>query len=436
MESRLVKKLPQLNSRNLSYLLYAVIFVIAATVPFFAGQYYARYITVMFITIIVSIGYNISSGYGGLIHFASSAMYAAGAYGAAVMMIRYDMPFLVGILFGILAASFVSLFVSIPAFRVSGHYLALISLGLVEIVQKTLVEWKDVTAGPAGMYIPSISIFGSSLTWLGKYYLIFTALIIGLIVQRSISRSYLGRAFLSMKNDAIAATSAGVNVKLYMVIAILISGIFAGTAGALYAGYSGYISPDTFGFDYTVYILLVVVIGGSGTLAGPIVGAIILTVLPELFKTSPDIKLFFYGLLLIVITILMPDGIMGKLKKYFTGFNKEKIPGSQEVKKHFDLDNYSLDGKNTANQFDYILELRDLTKYYGGLAAVSDLNLKIKPGEIYSLIGPNGAGKSTTINMITGMDRASTGDVIFCNQNLKLLEPYKIAGMVFLIMAW
>lgn len=429
MELRLVKKLPLLNFRNLTYLLYAVLFVITATVPFFAGQYYARYITVMFITIIVSIGYNISSGYGGLVHFASAAMYAAGAYGAAVMMIRYDMPFMVGLLFGILAACFVSLFVSLPAFRVSGHYLALISLGLVEIVQKILVEWKDVTAGPAGMYIPSISIFGGPLTWVGKYYLIFTVLIIGLIVQRSIAKSYLGRAFLSIKNDSIAATSTGVNVKLYMVIAILISGIFAGTAGALYAGYSGYISPDTFGFDYTVYILLVVVIGGSGTLAGPIVGATILTVLPEFFKASPDIKLFFYGLLLIVITILMPDGIMGKLKKFFAVFNKEKIPASQEVKKHFDLDNHSLDEKNTTNKFEYVLELNGLSKYYGGLAAVSDLNLRIRPGEIYSLIGPNGAGKSTTINMITGMDRASTGEVIFCNQNLNLIEPYRISGM-------
>ena len=429
MESRLVKKLPQLNSRTISYLLYAVIFIITATVPLFAGQYYARYITVMFITIIVSIGYNISSGYGGLVHFASAAMYAAGAYGAAVMMFRYDMPFSVGILVGILAACFVSLFVSIPAFRVSGHYLALISLGLVEIVQKILVEWKGVTAGPAGMYIPTVSIFGSPLTWMGKYYLIFTVLIIGLIVQRSISKSYLGRAFLSIKNDAIAATSAGVNVKLYMVLAILISGIFAGAAGALYAGYSGYISPDTFGFDYTVYILLVVVIGGSGTLAGPIVGAIILMVLPELFKTSPDIKLFFYGLLLIVITILMPDGIMGKLKKYLAAFNKEKVPASNDVKKHFDLDSYSLDEKSTGHKSEYILELNALSKYFGGLAAVSDLNLKIKPGEIYSLIGPNGAGKSTTINMITGMDRATTGDVIFGNQNLKPIEPYKISGM-------
>lgn len=429
MESRLVKKLQQLNFKHISYILYMIIFVIAATVPLFAGQYYARYITVMFITIIVSIGYNISSGYGGLIHFASAAMYAAGAYGAAVMMVRYDMPFMVGILFGILAACIVSLFVSIPAFRVSGHYLALISLGLVEIVQKILVEWKDVTAGPAGMYIPTISIFGGPLTWLGKYYLIFTVLIIGLIVQRSISKSYLGRAFLSMKNDAIAATSAGVNVKLYMVIAILISGIFAGTAGALYAGYSGYISPDTFGFNYTVYILLVVVIGGSGTLAGPVVGAIILTVLPEFFNASPDIKLFFYGLLLIVITILMPDGIVGKLRKYFTGFSNEKIPGSKDVKKHFDLDNYSLDERNTTNKFEYILELSNLSKHYGGLAAVSDLNIKIKTGAIYSLIGPNGAGKSTTINMITGMDRASTGEVIFCNQKLNLIEPYKISGM-------
>lgn len=428
MELSSAKKPQLLNYKNISYLLYALILILAATFPMFAGQYYARYVIVMFITIIISIGYNISSGYCGLVHFASAAMYAAGAYGAAVMMARFGMPFIVALLFGILAACFVSLFVSIPAFRVSGHYLALISLGLVEIVQEILVEWKGVTAGPAGMYIPNVSFLGDTLTWLGQYYLIFCVMLIGFIVQRSISKSYLGRAFRSIKNDAIAATSAGVNVRLYMFIAILISGIFAGTAGALYAGYSGYISPDIFSFDYTVYILLVVVIGGSGTLAGPLVGTIIITVLPEFFNAAPDIKLFFYGLLLIVITITMPDGIIGKLKKYFMAYGNEKIPEANEVKKHFDLDNYNLED-NTTDKSEYIVEINNLTKYFGGLAAVSNLNFQIERGAIYSLIGPNGAGKSTTINMITGMDRASTGDVIFRDQKLNTIEPYVISGM-------
>ena len=429
MELSSAKKPQRLNYKNLSYLLYALILVLAVAFPMFAGQYYARYVIVMFITIIISIGYNISSGYCGLVHFASAAMYAAGAYGAAVMMTRFEMPFIVGLLFGILAACFVSLFVSIPAFRVSGHYLALISLGLIVIVQEILVEWNTVTGGPAGMYNQGISFWGKPLTWLGQYYLIFALLLIGLLAQWSISKSYLGRAFRSIKNDAIAATSAGVNVRLFTVIAILISGIYAGTAGVLYAGYSGYISPDTFGFNYTVYILLVVVIGGAGTLAGPIVGTVIITVLPEFFSASPDIKLFFYGLLLIVITITMPDGIIGKLKKFVTAYGNEKILDANKVKKHFDLDNFNLTEDNTPAEFQYILEIKNLTKYFGGLAAVSDLNFQIEKGTIYSLIGPNGAGKSTTINLITGMDRVSSGEVTFRGRKLTTLEPYVISGM-------
>ncbi|MDQ7093234.1 branched-chain amino acid ABC transporter ATP-binding protein/permease [Desulfosporosinus sp. PR] len=429
MELSSAKKTQLLNYKSISYTLYAVILVLAAAFPILAGQYYARYVIVMFITIIISIGYNISSGYCGLVHFASAPMYAAGAYGAAVMMVRFDMPFIVGLLFGILAACFVSLFVSIPAFRVSGHYLALISLGLVEIVQEVLVEWKGVTAGPAGMYLPNVSFLGSPLTWMGQYYFIFAVMLLSFIIQRSIVKSYLGRAFRSIKNDAVAATSAGINVRLFMFIAILISGIFAGTAGALYAGYSGYISPDTFGFDYTVYILLVVVIGGSGTLAGPLVGTLIITVLPEFFNASPDIKLFFYGLLLIVITISMPDGISGKLKKYLRAYSYERIPDSIEIKKYVALADCGLEENQGADESEDIMELNNLTKYFGGLAAVSNLNLKIKTGSIYSLIGPNGAGKSTTVNMITGMDRASTGEVIFRNQTLNLIEPYLISGL-------
>jgi len=175
--------------------------------------------------------------------------------------------------------------------------------------------------------------------------------------------------------------------------------------------------------------LLVVVIGGAGTLAGPIVGTVIITVLPEFFSASPDIKLFFYGLLLIVITITMPDGIIGKLKKFVMAYGNEKIPDANEVKKHFDLDNYNLDEDNTPDKSEYILDLKNLTKYFGGLAAVSDLSFQIERGAIYSLIGPNGAGKSTTINLITGMDRASTGEVIFRDRKLNSIEPYIISGM-------
>lgn len=428
MQERSVKKLIQINYSSIIFVLYAVTFIIAATLPLFAGQYYSRFVVVMFIVIIISIGYNISAGYCGLINFGSAALYAAGAYGTAVMMVKYNMPFIGAFVVGILIACLLSFLISLPALRVSGHYLALLSLGLVEIVQKILIEWKGVTFGAEGITIPPISFFGSSLDWVGIYYLIFIVMLIALIVQRNIVKSYMGRAFRSIKNDSIAANSVGVNVKRFMIIAFLLSAVFAGVAGSLYAGYSGYISPDSFGFDYTVSILLVVIIGGSGTLSGPVIGTIIIIILPELFKTMPDAKQFFFGFLLILIPLLMPKGIMGKIKNRFHHNDNELIPSSNEIKKHFDLESYKLNYNSDAKN-EYILELNNVSKYFGGLAAVSDLNIKIKPGTVHSLIGPNGAGKSTTVNMITGFDSLTKGEIIFNNKKLNGIKPNKIASM-------
>lgn len=402
---------------------WGLMLMLCAILPLFAGNYYIRFVALLFIYIILASGYNIASGYCGMTTFSAAALYGAGAYASAVAIVRYGMPFGVGILMGMLVASIVSLVVSIPAFKVKGDYLTLISIGVLEITQQIMIGWQGATGGSVGLNIPVWSIFGVKLGLMGKYYVILIIMVLCLLFQRNLVKSRLGRSFTAMRDNEITAGGLGINFRNYRVFGFLFNAILSGLAGAIYASFSGYLSPDSFGFNFTVFVLLMVVVGGAGTLSGPVIGAAIATVIPEFFDASPDLKQIVYGLLLVVITQVLPGGVVGTIKKRFHQIDDNVYVNANSRKEEFDFNSYKVPDYSGEED---ILKISGLTKRFGGLAAVSNLDMTIKRGTVHSLIGPNGAGKTTTVNMITGIDGPTSGTIELNGENITGINMWNL----------
>jgi len=400
--------------------LIAALLILCLVFPFVAGNYYIRFAIVMYIYIILAIGYDISAGYCGMLTLSAAAIFGAGAYASAIAITTFGMPFFVGMLAAMAVTGLISLSISLPAYKVKGHYLALISLGILEIVHRILNDWTSVTQGAAGFFLPSWTIFGISLTNYSKYYVIFFFLILAVLFEWGLVKSHWGRDFIAVKNDEIAASGVGINNRKYKVIALLVSSMMIGVAGSLYASYSEFISPDTFGFYLTILVLLMVVIGGTGTLSGPAIGVVVVMIIPEFFNASPDLKQIVFGGLLIVLTQILPGGIVGRVKKRFRAIDDNRHIRDIGDRPPISFEKYRVDEEGPEN----ILEVKNLTRRFGGLTAVGNLDITVKRGTVHSLIGPNGAGKTTTVNMITGIDKPTEGSVFFNGEDITGMEPF------------
>ena len=397
-----------------------VVFCLAA--PAFVGKYYVGFILIIFVYCILSIGFNIASGFCGVTTFSTGAIYAAGAYTAAILYTTLGVPFLLAALLGALAAGIMSLVITLSAYKVNGIYLSLVSFGLIEVVTQVLSQ-STFTGGSQGFRVTKWVFFGMPVSLNAKYYVTFGVVILAFIIQRNLRKSMWGRDFLGMKDDEVAASGVGINFRKTRIVGFFISSAIAGLGGAFYATYAGYISPDSFGFGLSIMILLMVITGGSGTLSGPVVGAVIITVVPEIFNANPEMKVIFYGAMLIVITQAMPKGIVGIIKDRFHQVEDNRYIRKMDPDKEIDFSKYV--GKRRSDCKD-VLAVKHLTKRFGGLTAVGDLNLTVERGTIHALIGPNGAGKTTCVNNITGLDKPTSGEIWFNGENVTGLQAYRL----------
>jgi ABC-type branched-subunit amino acid transport system ATPase component/ABC-type branched-subunit amino acid transport system permease subunit len=398
----------------------AVALVFCLVFPLMAGNYYLRFAIIIFIYAILSIGYDISSGYCGMLTLSAAAIFGAGAYASAITITTLKMPFLIGMLAAVIVTGLISFLISLPAYKVKGNYLALISLGLLEIIQRILNDWISLTQGAAGFFLPAWSIFGIPLSNYAKYYVVLFFLALALLFEWGLVKSRWGRDFIAVKDDEVAASGIGINNRKFKVIALLISSMIIGVAGSLYASYSEFVSPDTFGFYLTILVLLMVVIGGTGTLSGPIIGVVVVMIIPEFFNASPDLKQIVFGSLLIVLTQVMPGGIAGSVGKRFSAIGDNTFIADAKDRPPINFERYKVEADGEEN----ILEVKNLTKRFGGLTAVGNLDFAVKRGTVHSLIGPNGAGKTTTVNMITGIEKPTEGTVVFNGDDITGMESF------------
>jgi branched-chain amino acid transport system permease protein len=413
------------------YTVWALCAVIGIIIPMVMNKYYVGLVTVILIYCILSVGYNIASGFCGVTQFATGAIYGVGAYVSAILITTYHQPFLLAALFGTLAAGVFSLVISLSAYKVSGNYLALVSFGLLYVVTRVITQLNDVTGGSSGFQVNPWEIFGVDISRNGKYYIIFIVLIALFVIQRNIAKSQWGRDFIALNNDVVAASGLGINVPMVRVIGFMICSLMSGFAGALYASYSGFVSPDSFGFSVSIMVLLMVVAGGSGTLSGPVLGAFIIYLIPMLFNDFPDLKQIIYGVLLIALVQILPQGVCGVIKNACKEIDdniiikRAKELAGSAASAVMDFSKYAV----MESSSEEVLVLKSLTREYGGLTALNHLDLTIKRATIHALIGPNGAGKTTTVNNITGIEQPSSGEVYYKGKLITGMKSHQIARL-------
>ena len=397
----------------------AVLILIGFLAGSAAGDYYLRLLSLTLIYLILTTGLNIVTGYTGQVSLGQAGLYAVGAYTGGILAANLGLSFWLCLPLAMAAAGICGFIVGIPALRVSGLYLALVTIGFGVIVEKVLVEWASLTGGPAGISVPLIEIGGRPLSETQVYYLFLVICLLVLWLAHNLLTSPVGRAFAAIRDNEIAAGCMGINIMGYKLMAFVLSAVLAGLAGCLYTFLSGYISPDTFTFNLSVFFLLTIIIGGQGTIAGPIIGTLLLTILPEYLQALEQYRLIVYGLLLIVVVIGLPFGISGAFIR--------KFPKLTEVAKPGEIEADPIVGRQRGSENETLLELENVTKRFGGLNAIQDMSLTVKKGSVHSLIGPNGAGKSTMINIITGVYKPNQGRVVFNGQEINNIKPYKIA---------
>jgi branched-chain amino acid transport system permease protein len=287
--------------------------LLLAIVPFFLkSPYYMHLLNMFGISILLTMGLNIIIGYGGQFALAQAAFYAFGAYASALLTIHTGMSFWMALVLSGFFTVLVGLFVGIPSLMVKGHYLAILTLGLAVVIHETILNWMELTKGPQGITnIPQPDLFGFRFDTDHKYfYIIFIVTLLGILFARKMIHSRTGRALVALRDSYIAAEAMGINTTYYKVLAFAVSAFYAGIAGSLYAHLVTYISPEMGDVSELLTVFAMMMLGGIGTIGGPILGAAVITFGNEYLRVLGDLRMVFYGLMILLLVIYLPNGLI------------------------------------------------------------------------------------------------------------------------------
>jgi branched-chain amino acid transport system permease protein len=448
----------------------ALALALLAIVPFFtSNSYYVHMIETIMIYAIVLFGLDIVVGYTGQVSLGHAGLFGVGSYTAGVLFMKLSAPLWLIIPSSIVVTAGFGALLALPALRVTGPYLAMVTLAFGTIIQILINEMTFLTEGPLGIKIPKPSLFGAQLDERGFYWLVLALMVLSLVVVHRILRSQLGRAFEALRGSPVASDCMGVSVYRYKVYAFVISAGFAGLAGCLYAYSEQYISPNTYNFEVTVLFLLAVIMGGRKSRLGSLLGATIIVMLPMLLddlamfrivassiavlmaiggavgiakkRTSPaamaipivgtlalagfafwlnsitDWRLSIFGVMILFVVYYLQDGIVGFARSLLA----RRRPGSASDK----TSTQAGAGKDavrvassTGAQGEELLVAKSVLMQFGGLKALNNVDLSIRRGSIHGLIGPNGSGKSTMMNVLTGIYVPTAGSIEFAGRSV------------------
>ena len=444
--------------------------LLGAAPLFVSNSYYIHMIGTIMIYAILLYGLDIVVGYTGQVSLGHAGLFGVGSYTAGVLFLKLGAPLWVIIPASIAVTAAFGALLALPALRVTGPYLAMVTLAFGTIIQILINEMTFLTEGPLGLKIPKPSIGGVQLSEHGFYWLVFALMVVSLVVVHRILKSQLGRAFEALRGSPVASDCMGVSVYRYKVYAFVISAGFAGLSGCLYAYSEQYISPNTYNFELTVLFLLAVIMGGRKTRSGALLGAAIIVILPkllddlELFRivasslavlmtvgavvgvvkkiTTPkamaipvvgtialagfafwlqsitDWRLSIFGLMILFVVYYLQDGIVGFARSLFArktlAAGGVALPPTAGGK-----DAVMVAGHTGASEKgDDLLVATGVLMQFGGLKAINQVDLRIRRGTIHGLIGPNGSGKSTMMNVLTGIYVPTAGSIDFAGRSV------------------
>lgn len=378
-------------------------------------------------------GMNVLVGFAGQKSLGQAGLFATGAYAAAILSTRFNWSPVWALLAAAVLSGLCGALIAWPSLRVRGPYLAMVTLAFGIVVEKLVAGWTEVFGGAQGIYgVKPLTLGGTPLSGLQWVWLVLAFGICAYLLLRNLLTGRFGRAWLAIQADEIAAACAGVNVYRYKVLAFVIAGVCCGIAGGLVAQHGQYINSDYINFNLSIFILLLVLLGGAGSLYGPLIGAILLTLIDAYLARWPSLQHFGYGALLLFALYVMPNGVAGVLKTLGQRLNRARsiVP---EVSPEPSCDHAALPTAAKkmpvmvpGDTHSELLEVRHLAKSFGGIHPVQDVSFSLQPGKIHALIGPNGAGKTTMINMLSGVIPASAGRIAFLGKSIGELSSHAI----------
>ncbi len=289
----------------------AVIATIALIPAILKSNYYLSVLLTIGLNTILVLGLNLLMGYAGQLSLGHAAFYGLGAYVSGILTATYGVHPIPAAAAAVVLVGCIALIVGIPSLKLRGQYLAMATLGFGIIVYIVLKEMGWLTGGPSGLTgIPKLSVLGFTFdSDLKKYYLVWAIALCVLIVSNNIVKSRVGRALRAIHTSEIAAASLGVNIRRYKLIVFVISAMLASIAGSLFAHVMNFISPSSFGFNVSIVLVTMVVVGGMASIWGSIFGASLLTLLPMSLSFFEEFDIIIYGAILMVIMIVMPEGL-------------------------------------------------------------------------------------------------------------------------------
>ncbi|MEC5216205.1 branched-chain amino acid transport system permease protein [Actimicrobium sp. GrIS 1.19] len=441
------------------------------------NPYYIHLAETILIYAILLFGLDIVVGYTGQVSLGHAGLFGIGSYTTGVLYLKFGLPILVAAPASIVVTALFGAILALPALRVTGPYLAMVTLAFGTIIQILINEMTFLTEGPLGLKVAKPWLFGHKTTEVEFFYLVAVLMIVSLVVVHRIMKSHLGRAFQALRDSPIASDCMGVSVYRYKVYAFVISAALAGLAGSLYAYSEEYISPNTYNFELTILFLLAVIMGGRKTRSGALLGAAIVVMLPslladiELFRqiatagavlgvlvsgfllakgrttmravavplvatigmavfsykleNITDWRLTVFGLMTLFVVYYLQDGIIGFLRGLFIRSSVRETGDASAVKG--DATKAWVAAAGSAAAGSNLLSAKQVLMQFGGLKALNHVDLHIVKGTVHGLIGPNGSGKSTMMNVLTGIYKPTAGTVEFDGRVISGQTPAAIA---------
>lgn len=301
------------------WLLFLVLAVVVLGFPFVATTPYQIHIlNLAGIYILLSFGLNIAMGYAGQFNLAMGALWGVGSYTAAILNTKLGTPFWLTLPAAIIVTSLIGALVGLPSLKVRSHYLAIVTIGLGQVINILLLNLEDFTGGALGIgNIQKPTLFGLKIgDDKSFYFLILIMVILGYLLARQIVGHRIGRAFRAIRDDYQAAKAMGVNLAYYQILAFVISAAYAGVAGALFAHLNSYISPDIYEFKSTLFVMTMTMVGGMGNLIGSIGGGLALPILNEYLRVIKDWQKVAYGLSIMIVVLFMPGGVIELTRRF------------------------------------------------------------------------------------------------------------------------
>ena len=414
-------------TRRLSRILPVAGVIVLGLVPLVTSDLYIQNMLILtFLLAIGASGWNVMGGFAGYISLGNSAFIGIGAYTTAILALRTGLSPFVGCLIGGLMAGIAAALLSLVTRRTRGMYFVIVTFAALLLLEIVAQSWTSVTGGSAGLAMP-IPAWSTQFQDWPFYYGLLAVLVASIVVYSRLRRSKLGIGLFAIRDDEAKATGIGIRTPSYKLIAFALASTFTGIAGGLYAYYVSFLDPAAmFDIVTSVLIVLAALLGGRGTVWGPVLGAFIIEPLSEVTTTnlggadSGAIRLLIFAAILLLVVLFLPRGVLPTIARAVSArrdresLRVARVSSSSGVDSHFapELANKQREVTGTA------LSVTAMVKAFGGVHAVSGVDLVVPRRSVIGLIGPNGSGKTTLFNLIDGTVRADSGEIVLAGAQM------------------